>query len=111
MYSLDVSETAQREVEDAVSYIADTLGNAAAVARMIERYELALDAIATNPFAYPIDWALTNSAGFEIRHFAVGNYRIKYTADEKNRRVRILSYFHSRQDAPSRFREDWPKSN
>ena len=98
-YKLILAPRAKNAFDDAITYIMQALDAPQAANRLAESFELALDAIATNPFAYPIDQDMTERVGRETRKKRVGNYQLYYHASEDSNQVEIAYFFHRRQDA------------
>lgn len=97
-YDVRMSVPARDEFNDAVTYIAERLASPRAMQAMVNEFEVAVSALETNPFAYPIDQAVSQRVGQTVRKIRVKNYLVFYRIKEEARRVEIISFLHMRQD-------------
>ena len=97
-YKLILAPRAKCAFDNAITYITQRLGSPQAASRLADSFKLSLDAIATNPFAYPVDQYITAFTGRETRKKRVGNYRLYFHTSRDLNRVEIVYFFHMKQD-------------
>lgn len=97
-YSLILAPRAQKSFDDAMTYITQVLGAPHAAGRLADSFNASLDALACNPFAYPVDQDITKRVGRETRKKRMGNYRLYFHVSEDLGQVEIAYFFHTRQD-------------
>ena len=99
-YNIRIAQSAHKELVNAVEYITMELASPFAVKKMLDEYDVALEALKTNPFAYPINHEVSAEVGFEVRRIRVRNYRIYYRILDHIHTVQIISFLHVQQDLP-----------
>lgn len=106
-YNVYLATPAQNELESAVEYLALRTASPHVIRRLLNDYEMAIGALETNPFAYPIDLAATEALGQEIRKIRVKPYRLFYRILASRNDVEIISFLHTRQNIAGHILEDY----
>lgn len=96
-YNVDISSTAEKEIDKALRYIAVTLGSPLAMQSLANSIEEALAALSAYPDIYPIDNRTTQYTDLTIRRVNAKRYWLYYLIDFEKKTVMILSFLHSRQ--------------
>lgn len=90
-YNLIFSDSADADVDNVISYIAQKLGNPSAASGFVDRLSACYDRLEDNPYLY----ALTSHPVFHalgIRKAPIGGYGVFYQIDGQTVRIiRILS--------------------
>lgn len=104
MYRLFISETAENDLENIVSYILNKLLNKSATINFLDEVEAAYERITLNPFLYPKCTNLKlNKLGY--RKVIIKNYALIYRIDYINKLVYVVNFFHLSQDYENRISE------
>ena len=98
-YRLILAPRAVESLDEAMAYIVESLGAPQAASRLADSFKASLDALAANPFAYPVDQNVTELVGRETRKKRVGSYRLYFHVSENLNQVEIAYFLHVRQDA------------
>lgn len=98
-YSVNISETAQREVDAIVEYIVTTLKNLSAASRFYKSFMAIKPALEASPNFYPNAFAASQLLGVAVRKISVGNYRVHFVVNEADRQVIVFSVVHVRQSS------------
>lgn len=106
-YSVYVGTSADREYNGAMAYLAEEYASPHAMRTLADAYDAAIDALAANPYAYPVDFDMSEAVGREIRKISAGHYLLRYSIDDKTRMVKVYSMLHMRQDARRHFPADF----
>jgi len=97
MYSLLVSELADKDLDSIVSYIAVQLANPIAATNLLDEIEKCYAYLKSNPFIYErCHDAYLDKKGY--RKVTIKNYVLVYMIDEANRTVVIHRFFYGAQD-------------
>lgn len=107
VYSVKISETAQREVDAIVGHIAMTLKNLSAASRFYESFLAIKTALELNPNFYPNAFAASQLLGVVVRKISVGNYRVHFVVNEADRQVIVFSVVHTRQNSLLQIQADF----
>lgn len=96
-YRLEISESANRDLDEILTYIAEKLANPKAAADFADELERRYDALEANPFMFEVS---RNKRLCEkgYRRFHAGNYVVFYTVDEEYKRVNISRIFYGRRN-------------
>jgi len=99
-FRVEFSETAIRELEETVEYIADVLDNPQSAERFYNKIQEKALALGYNPFIFPqcLDERLFEKG---YRYVIVGNYMIIYSVDEEKSLVYIRNVIYGRRDIGS----------
>ncbi|OUN44612.1 type II toxin-antitoxin system RelE/ParE family toxin [Enorma massiliensis] len=94
-YKLEILESARRDEEDIVRYLARDAGSPAAALKFMDELDARAHSIQLSPFSRPLclDASLAE-AGY--RSFAIMSYVVLYLVKEDT--VYIARIFHQRQD-------------
>lgn len=106
-YSVAISQSALREYDAAMRYIASEYGSPRVMRELASEFDAAVDALERSPLAYPVDWNISNGVGREIRKIRIMSYLLRYEVNEENGTVQAYSFLHGRQDASRRFLTDF----
>ena len=106
-FTVNVSHNAANELEQAIDYIARQFASPHAMSSLLDAFDVSIEALAANPFAYSGDEAMSEIVGIEIRKVAVKRYIMRYSIHDETCEVRIYSLLHSLQDASKRFVVDY----
>lgn len=109
-YSVKISETAWREVDAIVGYIATTLQDPSAASRFYESFRAIKPALEVSPNFYPNAFAASKLLGVVVRKISVGNYRVHFVVDETSFQVLVFSVVHTRQSSLLRIQTDFTAS-
>ena len=105
-YTVDVAATAERELDQALSYIAEKYASPQAMFTLLEGFNAAQEALKSYPSLYSVHHAASEATNREIRRVRVKNYGLFYHIDKKRHEVQVYSFLHSRQDAAWHFVHD-----
>jgi plasmid stabilization system protein ParE len=96
-YSVQMSDSAGRDVDEILSYIAGNLSNPSAAGDFLDDFYKVLDALAENPLMYEAsrDQRLADRG---YRRFPVKNFVGLYLVDETARVVTIARVFYGGQN-------------
>ena len=96
-YLIKITEPAERDLQDAVKYIATELKNRTAAERLLDDAGKAIYSLEEMPSRHTLvnDEAL---AGYGIRVFPVHNYLVFYAIREEIKTVIIERFLYSRRD-------------
>ena len=98
MYNVVYLPTADRQLSDAIMYIARELGSPTAAEHLLDEVDRICESLADLPYRYslyPVTFALKK----EVRFVPVMNYILFYTVNEEEKTVEIWRFLHQRQDA------------
>ena len=85
------------DIDDALSYISDTLSNPAAAERLYRSLLKEIDSITDGPFSFP-DCSYYLIDDVNIRHSVIGNYVLVFEVDEESRLIKFLRFLYGRRD-------------
>lgn len=96
-YRLLITNDANNDIDDIVSYIVNVLKNPIAAKNLLTKIESSFDIISTNPFAFPLcnDKRLHDDG---YRKITVKNYIVFYKVDEADDTVYIMRVIYGRRD-------------
>ncbi|MCL2433271.1 MAG: type II toxin-antitoxin system RelE/ParE family toxin [Clostridia bacterium] len=92
-YKLDISETAQKDLDEILTYITETLFAPDAAARFADEVETCYLRLQANPFIYAISH-MPQLAKKGFRRAPVKNHLILYKIDEAKQIVYITRIFY-----------------
>ena len=93
VFRLEITDSAYKDLDDIVTYIAETLFAPVAAARFAEAVEKCYDNLKTQPFMYAAA-SMPELAGKGYRRAPVNNYLILYNVDEASKIVHIHRIFY-----------------
>ena len=106
MYKVIIAEPAEKDMQSAVSYIADTLGNKIAAANLYDKAYKELSSLSDFPERNPfVRHKSLASKGVRIQR--INNYLAFYVIDSETQTVLILRVIHSRRDWVSILKNDF----
>ncbi len=108
-YELIVSDPANRELDNAIGYIAVTLAAPGAATSLLEEYESALRLVADNPLLFGVDLYVSEAIGRQVRRCPVKRYGMYFTVDEDAGKIYIVAFTHSLRDTPRILSERLPE--
>lgn len=96
-YSINITRTAEQDLNEAVDYIEYVLKNPAAADDLLENVVRKISPLESNPFIYPIvdDPVLK---AWQIRFVAIKNYLAFYTIDEQAGIVYIVRILYGKRN-------------
>lgn len=97
MYRLIITELANQDLDEIISYILHELSNEIAVGSFLDEVEKCYDFLKSNPRIYG---ACANMRlGLEgYRRAPIKNYLLVYKTDEESKTVSVLRFFYGAQD-------------
>jgi len=96
-YDIKISESAERDIEEVMTYMTKILANPQAAMDFADELELRYSELSRYPLMYGQSANETlGRAGY--RHFVVKNYVVIYRVYESQKEVIILRVFYGRQD-------------
>ena len=98
-YTVNVTATAERELDRALSYIAEKYASPQAMLTLLEEFDTAQETLRSYPSLYSVHKAASEATGRQIRKIRVKNYGLFYHIDKERHEVQVYSFLHSRQDA------------
>ena len=110
-YKVIVAETAERELDEALSYIAVHYSSPQAMGSLLGAFNSAKDSLKAHPAIFSIHESASRATGREIRRVRVNGYGLFYFVDEKKHVVSAISLLHSRRDVAWRIARDYVQLN
>lgn len=108
-YRIHITQTAERDLNEALNYIEQVLFNPQAADDLLEEAEAKIMNLAAFPEKYPVvDDPVLNAWG--IRFVAVKNYLAFYVIDEITQTVHIVRFLYARRDWGTILRKGIPVS-
>ena len=97
MYSVNITEIAERDILAAATYIARNLSNIAAANRLLDESDVAAKSLSDFPMRHPLvrDELL---AAKGLRTIQVKNYLMFYVVREETNNVNVIRFVHSRRE-------------
>ena len=99
VYSVVISEPAERDLDQALHYISNVLAAPEAASVLLGELEQVLVLVASNPSLFGVDFDVSEAVGEQVRHCMVRGYEVYYQTDETNQRVHVLAFLHGSRDA------------
>lgn len=96
-YSIHITQTAQRDVSNAVSYIDTVLKNPIAADALLDEFERRIQELST----FPDKYQLSNDpllASWGIRFLIIKNYLTIYLVDEKSETVFVVRFLYGKSN-------------
>lgn len=108
IYQIEVTEPAERDLQDTLSYIANDLKNKSAALKLFEKVEETILSLAQMPHRYQI---VSNEVLSEqgLRLIPINNYLLFYVVREQIQKVVILRYLNARRDWLTMLKKDSKK--
>lgn len=105
MYSINITKTAESDLNNAALYIAESLGNKAAANKLLDTAEKEIASLSDFPERNPLvrDLFLASN-GFRMQR--INNYLAFYVIRSETRSVSILRIIHSKRDWISILKND-----
>ena len=96
-YSMEITESAKKDLKQILDYISETLCNKQAALKLLELVKESLNDIADIPDGFPLakDQYLRNMG---IRFVPVKNYIIFYTVDSAQKKVYIIRVMYGKRN-------------
>ena len=98
-YSVVIADPAERDLDQALNYIANVLAAPSAAASLLDEFERLLVLLADNPSLFGVDFDVSEAVAVQVRHCMAKGYEIYYQVDEANHRVLVLAFLHGSRDA------------
>ena len=111
VYRVIVAETAERELDEALSYIAARYASPQAMNSLLGAFESAKDSLKAHPAIFSIHDGASRATGREIRRVRVNGYGLFYFIDEERHAVNAISLLHSKQDVAWHIARDYIQLN
>jgi plasmid stabilization system protein ParE len=99
VYNVVIAEPAERDLDKALSYIADVLAAPSAASSLLDEFERMLVLIADNPSLFGVDFDVSEAVAARVRHCMAKGCEIYYQVDNANHRVLVLAFLHGSRDA------------
>ncbi|WEV52911.1 type II toxin-antitoxin system RelE/ParE family toxin [Bifidobacterium sp. ESL0704] len=96
-YQVAILPVALRDVEQVVTYIAESLENRSAALRYADNFYAAFESLAQLPYSRPL-YEAPGTLTHEYRRESVGNYEIFYWIEEARRQVTVARVIYARRD-------------
>ena len=96
-YRVEVSESADRDLDAILTYIADELASPKAASDFADEVDAKYEMLETYPFMFELS-RNERLAKIGYRRFVIGNYIALYLVDEGKRIVTISRIFYGKQD-------------
>ena len=96
-YSLQITPTAEADIDEAYAYIAYQLENPQAAFELTDGIYAAIEDLATMPSRFPI-WKREPMRSEGVRSFNVGNFNVFYCVNEQLHVVIVLRVLYNRRD-------------
>ncbi len=110
MYKIIVTEPAQKDLRDAVSYISNGLKNNQAAVNLIDLVEKTVNSLTGMPERYAVaDDEILAREGF--RFITIKNYLLFYIVRKETETVVIERFLYARRDWMNILKSDSPKNN
>ncbi|MBO4603990.1 MAG: type II toxin-antitoxin system RelE/ParE family toxin [Clostridiales bacterium] len=96
-YSFEITEKAERDLDDILRYISVELANPKAASRFIEDFMKAVDEVCS----FPECGALVDNEYIpvrSVRHMVIGNYVMYYLPDQNKKICFVLRLIYGRRD-------------
>jgi len=101
MYSLNVTELAEQDLDGIVNYMTGELANPIAARAFLEKIEDCYALLKTRPKIYvACDDPYLRNKGY--RKALIGNYLLIFRIEEQTNLIHILRFFYGAQDYSSR---------
>lgn len=97
MYNITVTEPAEKDLTEAIGYIANVLKNPIAAQHLADEFEKRVSALSETPKMYQIveDKYLASKA---IRAFAIKHYIVFYIVHDSEKTVSIIRFLYGKRD-------------
>ena len=105
MYTVNYSESAEKDLQSAAAYIAGNLGNEIAAANLLDAADRAVLSLSDFPERNPLV-RHKQLASKGVRMQRINNYLAFYVIDSETKTVSILRIIHSRRDWASIMKND-----
>ena len=96
-YKVDVSESADRDLDAILTYITEELASPKAASNFADELDSKYEMLENHPFMFELS-RNERLARMGYRRFVVGNYVVLYLVDEKAYTVTISRLFYGKQD-------------
>ena len=97
MYTLDITDAAEQDLDRITDYLGVTLANPQAALALLDEVEKINAELVSNPSIYPL-CAATNLADLGYHKAIAKSYIIVFEIDSDANTVRILRVFHSSEN-------------
>ena len=96
-YKIDITPSADRDLDEIVSYIAGSLGNPSAAILFLDEIDACYRSLQTMPYLYE-ECHDIRLRELKYRRAVIRNYIMIYRVDEGARVVHILRFFYGARD-------------
>jgi len=96
-YRVEVSESADRDLDAILTYIAEELASPKAASKFADELDAKYEILENHPLIFELS-RNERLARMGYRRFVVGNYVVLYLVDEKECTVTISRLFYGKQD-------------
>lgn len=97
-YSIRRSDEFTKQLNQTIEYIVDELASPRAAGAILDELERQLHVVAEHPCWFPIDQAMSDRFGLEIRRFPVRAYVAFYLISDTSETVHLITLRHQSQD-------------
>ena len=97
MYTLDITDAAEQDLDRITDYLGVTLANPQAALALLDEVEKINAELVSNPSIYPL-CAAANLADLGYHKAIAKSYIVVFEIDSGTNTVRILRFFHSSEN-------------
>ena len=97
MYKVTISNAAEGDLDEIISYIATVLANPQAAASLADKIAACCDDLSRTPYMYSQCQSLRLQA-LGYRRVSIQNYIMVYRVDEERKTVYVLRFFYGPSD-------------
>jgi addiction module RelE/StbE family toxin len=97
MYTLEITESAEADLDHITDYIGNVLANPPAALALLDEVELVSDTLETTPEIFPL-CSDPRLAELGYRKAVVRTYILVYEIDNLEKIVRVLRFFHGSEN-------------
>ena len=97
MYTLDITDAAEQDLDRITDYLGVTLANPQAALALLDEFEKINSELVSNPSIYPL-CAAANLADLGYHKAIAKSYIVVFEIDSDANTVRILRVFHSSEN-------------
>ena len=94
-YEVIISDPAFADLDNAVGYIAATLGAPRAAASLVDDFESTIRLLAEDPLLFGVDFFVSEAIEMQVRRCPVKRYGAYYIVDETARKVFVVAFVHT----------------
>ena len=97
MYTLDITDAAEQDLDRITDYLGITLANPQAALALLDEVEKINEELVSNPNVYPL-CAAANLANLGYHKAIAKSYIVVFEIDSDSNTVHVLRFFHSSEN-------------